>query len=161
MNGVLGATTEPPLLTNGHDMANWLVDRNPVLQRLLTVLGCYTEYGVNLDGLRDLIRANDRHFQAMLAYGRANPFPQGARRSRAWDDNCPKHETEAARLFSLMSAAERGRVRLIGTLSDFAHDDRLEAGVEWSLEEVDMFAAADPGLVVDFATALVARFTGI
>lgn len=161
MNGVLGATTRPPLLTNGFEMANWLVDRNPVLQRLLTVLGCYTEYGVNLNGLRDAIRANDRHFRELLAYRRANPFPQGEAALAAWYNDGPKHETEAARLFSLMSAAERGRVRLIGTLSDVAPDDGMEAGVEWSLEEVGMFAGADPGLVADFAAALVARFTGI
>lgn len=143
----LGATTAPPLLVNGRDVAEWLVSRNVTLRELLTVLGLFTDYGVNLNGLQEMVDDADRHFNATLEYGRAKlAQPEGR-----WA--APPHPGEMAVRFSRMSPEERGRLRLLATFADI--------GVEWSMDQIGSFSEADPGLVADLAVAIVARFNGI
>lgn len=155
MNTTVGATTEPPLLTSGRDVAIWLVSRNPMLESLLTQLGLMTEYGVNLRDLKRCVVESDEYFRATVLYHRAE-MTEGTHRR----DLPPKYPSDQVQMFSQMGPAERGRLRLIASFEGIDTDD-MQIGVEWSFDEMDLFAAADPGLVADFATAIVARFTGV
>lgn len=154
MNGVLGATTQPPLLTSGFDVAEWLVDRNQALRDSMTRLGMLTEYGPTLDKLRDAFIEHDSHYRVMLDYNQA--------KVRNDHDSLPQPERPGAATVQLahMSASERSRLRFLATLAPMTGDARM-LGVEWSWDEVGLFADADPGLVADLATAMVARFTGV
>lgn len=154
MNGVLGATTQPPLLTTGFQVAEWLVSRNQVLRDSLTRLGFLSEYGPALDKLRDAFIELDAHYRLMIDYNRAKV------RNEHQGLPVPERPSAAAVLLRHMSAGERGRLRFMATLAPMSEDARM-LGVEWSWDEVGLFADADPGLVADLATAIVSRFTGV
>lgn len=154
MNGVLGATTQPPLLTNGFQVAEWLVGRNQTLRDSLTRLGMLTEYGPTLDKLRDAFIEHDARYRLMLDYNEAKA------RNAHHGLMVPERPGEAVVLLSHMSASERSRLRFLATLAPMTDDARM-LGVEWSWDEVGLFADADPGLVADLAAAMVARFTGV
>lgn len=152
MNTVV-VSTEPPLLASGRDMAQWLVSRNPTLQALLTQLGLITEYGVNLRDLKRCVVESDEYFRATVLHHRAQV-------TEGNQDSAPRFPSDQVQMFSRMGPAARGRLRLIASFEGIDTDD-MQIGVEWSFDEMDLFAAADPGLVADFATAIVARYVGV
>lgn len=155
MNGVMGVTTAPPLLTTGKQAADWLVGRNQPLQNLLYQLGLlHPEYGVSLNSLRDLVINSDLNYRTVLAWNRASA--NGVQHGMT----PPGPPTAAQKMFSVMSAGERARLRLLATLAPMS-DDANMVGVEWSMDEVGMFCLADPGLVADYAAVLVSRYTGV
>ena len=155
MNGVLGATTEPPLLTDGKQAAEYLVSRNEPLRNLLRQLGLITEdYGISLNGLRDLVINTDANYRAFVDFNRAKA--SGVHYHMA----PPPTPTATQKIYAVMSASERARLRMLATLAPMT-DDAQMVGVEWSTDEIGMFCMADPGLVADYAAVLVSRYTGV
>lgn len=154
MNGVMGVTTAPPLLLTGKEAADWLVGRNQPLQNLLYQLGLLApDYGVSLNELRDLVINSDVNYRAMVQFNRAT--------AKDMHHVAPPPVPSASqKLFSMMSAGERARLRLLATLAPMS-DDADMVGVEWSMDEVGMFCMGDPGLVADYAAVLVSRYTGV
>lgn len=156
MNDTVGATTMPPLLVDGRGMAMWLVKRHLGLELLVKQLGVYTDdYGINLPGLRDIVFNADLYTRAIVAAGILRLYGK-----HAADIATPEAPGEMVILFGRMSPGERGRLRTLATLCESPPASDSE-GVEWSVEHIGSFAAADPGLVADFAQVLVSRFTEI
>lgn len=155
MNGVMGVTTAPPLLTTAKQAAEYLVGRNEPLRNLLRQLGLITEdYGISLTGLRDLVINSDINYRAVMAYNRA--VANDVHHHLA----PPPPPTATQKMFSTMSVSERARLRMLATLAPMS-DDANMVGVEWSMDEVGMFCTGDPRLVEDFAAVMVARYTGV
>lgn len=108
----------PPVSGDRYAAARWLLDRHPVLARLLgrlpELIDAHGDPDVDL--LAGGITEYEQYVAAWSAYERRHPAPRDDLQVNRWQQAGP-HPSPLVKMISCLSPSERARLRMLATFS--------------------------------------------